>query len=87
MRTDWIHGAKCYTEDPELFFVPHDNLDRPRYEKKAKEICGHCPVKEPCLAWAIKNGERSGVWGGLSEKERRRMRRASVVNPKEKAAV
>jgi len=59
---DWRHRAACRDEDPELFF-------------QAKAVCRRCPVAEPCIAWALETGQDSGVWGGLSEDERRALKR------------
>ncbi|MGY3684394.1 hypothetical protein ACVWXU_008017 [Streptomyces sp. TE33382] len=41
----------------------------------AKAVCANCPVREPCLRWALENGQDSGVWGGLGEDERRALKR------------
>jgi len=48
--------------------------------KRQKKICERCPVKEPCLAWALESGQDAGVWGGLSEDERRAMKRRAARN-------
>lgn len=67
----WVESAACAGMDTDLFF-PHRGDDcRP-----AKLVCDRCPVREACLEYALVNGERHGVWGGLSERERRRARRA-----------
>jgi WhiB family redox-sensing transcriptional regulator len=63
-----LHGA-C-RDDPDLFYP-----DRGGDIRKAKRICRGCPVRQPCLDYALERGERFGVWGGLSERERRRLRR------------
>ena len=42
-------------------------------------FCGACRIREECLSWALKNGERYGVWGGLTEQQRRRLQRAAVA--------
>jgi WhiB family redox-sensing transcriptional regulator len=64
---DWRHEAACREEDPEVFFP-------------VGKICERCPVKEPCLAWALESGQDAGVWGGLSEDERRAMKRRAARN-------
>ena len=67
-------SALCAQADPEEWFP--DKGQTPKY---AKRVCnGHdgrepCPARDECLAWALKNAE-VGVWGGLSETERRRVR-------------
>jgi len=64
----WRQYARCLGADPELF---HPQPDDPADEAKA--ICSICPVREPCLEYAISAREKQGVWGGLTEKERRRL--------------
>ena len=64
----WQERAACYGLDPEVFF--------PTTEEEAGlalSYCGICQVKEICLAWAVRNGERYGVWGGTTEQQRRRL--------------
>ena len=69
---DWRDAANCSTTDPELFF-PESSDVRP-----AKKICAACDVTEICLAFALENHIKEGVWGGLSGKERRALRRATA---------
>ncbi len=66
----WMVDARCLDADPEAFFPEKGGSTR-----EAKRICAECPVKEPCLEYALANDERFGIWGGLSERERRRVRR------------
>jgi WhiB family redox-sensing transcriptional regulator len=64
----WQERSACYGLDPEVFF--------PTTEEEAGlalSYCGVCPVREMCLAWAVQNGERYGVWGGTTEQQRRRL--------------
>jgi WhiB family transcriptional regulator, redox-sensing transcriptional regulator len=64
----WQDRSACYGLDPEIFF--------PTTEEEAGlalSYCGLCPVRETCLAWAVYNGERYGVWGGTTEQQRRRI--------------
>jgi WhiB family transcriptional regulator, redox-sensing transcriptional regulator len=64
----WQDRAACYGLDPEVFF--------PTTEEEASlalSYCGVCRVREVCLAWAVRNGERYGVWGGTTEQQRRRI--------------
>jgi WhiB family redox-sensing transcriptional regulator len=66
----WQERAACYGLDAEVFF--------PTTEEEAGlalSYCGICTVKEMCLAWALQNGERYGVWGGTTEQQRRRLNR------------
>lgn len=72
----WERFAACAPEDITLFFGPHepeDRRDRAVREERAKRICARCPVVEPCRRAALSRGERFGVWGGLGERERRRL--------------
>lgn len=74
MDVNWRNHAACRSNDPELFFPigPYDT-DRIR---RATAVCRRCPVIDPCLAWALRTGQDSGVWGGRTAEERRRMRGA-----------
>lgn len=67
---DWIVHARCAGMDPELFFP-----ERGESTEEARAACRVCPVRRECLDYAMAAQERFGVWGGLSERERRRMRR------------
>jgi len=58
---DWRHKSACRDEDPAAVFQI----------EAAKKVCKTCTVVEPCLQWALETGQDSGVWGGLSEDERR----------------
>lgn len=69
-RPDWQAAAACRGTDPDLFFT-----ERGEKTSDAKAVCGGCPVREECLDYALDNVEKFGVWGGLSERERRRVRR------------
>jgi WhiB family redox-sensing transcriptional regulator len=64
----WRQYARCLGADPELFYPASDEGG-----EAAKAICAVCPVREPCLEHAITAREKQGVWGGLNEKERRRI--------------
>lgn len=69
---EWMQYATCWVEDipPDVFFpVDGDGVVLP------KSICARCPVRKACLEYALANGERHGIWGGKSERERRRIRR------------
>lgn len=68
---DWRHQALCRYEDPELFFPIGDSGPAILQIEQAKEVCRRCNVKEECLKWALGSGQDAGVWGGLSEEERR----------------
>jgi WhiB family redox-sensing transcriptional regulator len=70
----WQARANCMGVDPELFFPERGSSTR-----EAKEVCRGCVVREECLDYAIANGEKFGIWGGMSERERRRVRRARLA--------
>jgi WhiB family redox-sensing transcriptional regulator len=72
---DWRHHALCRDEDPELFFPIGNTGPAVRQLERAKAICTRCPVTQECLTWALDNGQDAGIWGGLSEDERRALRR------------
>ena len=72
---DWRHEAACLEEDPELFF-PIGNMGPALLQiEDAKAVCHRCDVVETCLRWALDTGQDAGVWGGLSEAERRALKR------------
>ena len=66
----WQDQANCLGVDPDLFFP-----ERGASTREAKEVCRGCEVRKQCLDYAMENGEKFGIWGGLSERERRRLRR------------
>ena len=69
----WQERSLCAETDPEAFFPEKGGSTR-----EAKKICTGCEVKAECLEYALANDERFGIWGGLSERERRRLRRRAV---------
>jgi WhiB family redox-sensing transcriptional regulator len=73
---DWVHRARCKDEDPELFFPVGTTGPAATQIEQAKAICMQCDVRAQCLDWALATGQDAGVWGGLSEEERRALRRA-----------
>ena len=66
----WAEDAKCLQADPDTFFPEKGGSTR-----EAKRICAQCPVRAECLEYALDNDERFGIWGGLSERERRKLKR------------
>jgi WhiB family redox-sensing transcriptional regulator len=75
-RNDWRHRAACRNLDPEIFFpVAEDGPVRDRETARAKAVCARCPVAAQCLAWALESGQDYGIWGGMTEDERRALRR------------
>lgn len=70
MDTAWMNDGRCRSYPPSIFF-PSDGVG----VDAARRICAECPVKEPCLEYALRHGVDHGVWGGASERERRRIAR------------
>lgn len=75
---NWREQALCRHEDPELFFPVGTTGPAIAQVAEAKAVCARCPVREACLQWALETNQGSGVWGGMSEDERRAYRRAVV---------
>jgi WhiB family redox-sensing transcriptional regulator len=75
--SDWRHRARCRDVEPETFFPVGTTGPAAAQTQAAKAICALCPVKDECLEWALGAGSSSeyGVWGGLTEEERRGLRR------------
>ena len=69
----WQSDALCAQTDPEAFFPEKGGSTR-----DAKRICTTCDVRGECLEYALQNDERFGIWGGLSERERRKLKRRAV---------
>jgi WhiB family redox-sensing transcriptional regulator len=70
---DWQDAALCAQTDPEAFFP-----DKGGSTREAKRVCMACEVRVTCLDYALENDERFGIWGGLSERERRRVKKRAV---------
>ena len=70
----WQDYANCLGVDPDLFFP-----ERGASTKEAKGVCGGCEVRTECLEYALRHGEKFGIWGGMSERERRRIRRQRAL--------
>ena len=69
----WQERALCAQTDPEAFFPEKGGSTR-----EAKKVCTQCEVRAECLEYALANDERFGIWGGLSERERRKLKRRVV---------
>ena len=74
----WRNRAACLDEDPELFFPIGNTGPALLQIEEAKAVCRRCEVIETCLKWAIDSGQDAGVWGGLSEDERRALKRRNA---------
>lgn len=73
----WHHQAECRDEDPELFFPIGNTGPAQLWIEDAKTVCRRCPVADACLQWALENAEY-GVFGGMSEDERKTLKRRMV---------
>jgi WhiB family redox-sensing transcriptional regulator len=70
---EWQERALCAQTDPEAFFPEKGGSTR-----EAKRICLGCEVRSECLEYALEHDERFGIWGGLSERERRKLKKRAV---------
>ena len=78
MARDWRHFAACREGegiDPELFFPIGTSGPALIQILEAKAVCRRCPVSDECLQFALRSGQDSGIWGGMSEDERRALKR------------
>jgi WhiB family transcriptional regulator, redox-sensing transcriptional regulator len=75
VASEWIERARCIDEDPELFFPVGTTGSAIVQTERAIAICLECPVRRECLTWALETAQDAGVWGGLSEEDRREIRR------------
>ena len=72
--TTWMDLGNCLGVDPDLFFP-----ERGASTREAKEVCAACVVQEQCLTYALETVQKFGIWGGMSERERRRIRRRRAI--------
>jgi len=73
---DWRDDAACRDTDPDLFFPVGSTGPAVEQIESAKEVCCACPAQAACLEFALTTNQESGIWGGTSEEERRKLRRA-----------
>lgn len=78
----WQEHANCLGVDPDLFFP-----ERGASTREAKAVCAVCTVRVECLEYALGNAEKFGIWGGMSERERRRIRRLRQQQARSQQAV
>lgn len=74
VTADWRAYAACRRADPELFFPFGTGGAAAAQAERAKQVCAGCPVRTPCLDWALATGQEIGVWGGTAAEERRALR-------------
>lgn len=72
----WKADGICAQVDPDLWYP-----EKGGSTKKAKKVCSNCPVREQCLNYAMDHNERFGIWGGYSERERRKLNRGIDITP------
>lgn len=81
---EWQDGAPCASTDPEAFFPEKGGSTR-----EAKRVCLTCDVRDQCLEYALTHDERFGIWGGFSERERRKIKKGhhlTLVAPRSAAS-
>lgn len=75
----WREQAACRSTDPELFFPVGSTGPVLEEIQAAKAVCARCPVSQACLQFALDTNQDTGIWGGTTEEERRRLRRSRVA--------
>jgi WhiB family transcriptional regulator, redox-sensing transcriptional regulator len=79
--TEWRAASACLTADPDLFFPVAAGTAVAKQVSRALRICDGCPVRQQCLDFALRTGEKDGIWGGTTPDERIRARRARNRRP------
>ncbi len=69
IEREWMAAGLCLQTDPEAFFPEKGGSTR-----DAKRVCGRCDVRERCLAYALEHDERFGIWGGMSPRDRKKIK-------------
>ena len=82
---DWRDQASCRSVDPDLFFPVGTTGVALVQIEHAKAVCKTCPVQGACLEFALATNQESGIWGGTSEEERRKLRRQRVAQQRRAA--
>src|ERR1700683_4488529 len=80
LTSDWWRAAACRDAEPELFFPISERPAAGSAVRRAKLICTRCPVQSECLNYALRQRQEQGIWGGLTEEERRLLRRRLSQN-------
>ena len=73
---EWRRRALCRDTEPDLFFPVGTTGAALEQIEAAKQVCGGCEARDPCLEFALVTNQESGIWGGTSEEERRKLRKA-----------
>ena len=82
---DWRRLAACRSTEPDLFFPVGTTGPAVDQIEAAKRVCRSCEALEPCLDFALATNQESGVWGGTSEEERRKLRKAWLAARRSRA--
>lgn len=83
---EWRDLAACNGHDPSLFFPAGETGPAASQIQQAKRICASCDVQEDCLIYAIETNQVAGIWGGLTEDERRPVRRRWLADRRRRVA-
>ncbi len=83
---EWRDLAACNAADPDLFFPAGETGPAAGQIQAAKRICGGCDVREECLTYAIETNQVAGIWGGVTEDERRPIRRKWLAERRRRRA-
>jgi WhiB family redox-sensing transcriptional regulator len=83
---DWRDLAACSGYDPELFFPAGETGPAAEQIRQAKRVCASCEVQDDCLTYAVETNQVAGVWGGLTEDERRPVRRRWLADRRRRSA-
>jgi WhiB family redox-sensing transcriptional regulator len=83
---DWRDLAACNGHDPSTFFPAGETGPAAEQIAMAKKVCGGCDVREECLSYAIETNQVAGIWGGLTEDERRPVRRRWLAERRRRSA-
>ena len=82
-RDDWRDVALCRDTDPDLFFPVGTTGPAIEQIENAKAVCRQCDAQRDCLEFALATNQDSGIWGGTSEEERRKLRKAWLARQRE----
>jgi len=80
---EWRHTANCRDTSPDLFFPVGTTGPALEQIATAKSVCGTCPSQQPCLEFALLTNQDTGIWGGTSEEERRKLRKVWLNRQRE----
>jgi WhiB family redox-sensing transcriptional regulator len=75
-RHDWRSQGECLSADPDLFFPISATGSSGSQIAQAKAVCARCEVRQECMGFALDHGDMQGIWGGTTDDERRKLRRA-----------